>query len=490
MTTNSPDKNGTFEPWIHTSFNQTLLLHQKAESITGKKLKYGHHPHQKNIRVFEPKSPTSFNQTSFRPKKLEVISAEKMSISRNLTVCTLDQNNTGACKSIVCVLFDQTSSPAKEPEANTADQTPSLMNGSILNNTVQQECYSTGIGGAIYAGNQTQLVIRNCVFKDNSAPFAVGVIFAEINVTLDVQETTFIGNKALVLQGGAIVVQLQAHLQIINCTFKDNRAEDIAGAVCGNDDAQRTSFIGNSAQQGGAIDVQRQAYLHATDCTFIDNHAGQVGGAICEAHNAVLDIQSTYFTGNRASESGAIHIAQQGYLRATNCTFIDNHAEQIGGVTCGSYEAALDITDTNFTGNSAVQGGAINVQHQANLSLTNCRLDRNFASDFGGAILVKGDVTLEIQETNASIAAGALFASQSQCHVLRSVFHSNIVKAMGGAVFIQVKSSLKMENTTFKNNKGSDGGAINIESSSKLQVNMCIFWGELCCTVWRSYSIK
>ena len=48
-------------------------------------------------------------------------------------------------------------------------------------------------------------------------------------------------------------------------------------------------------------------------------------------------------------------------------------------------------------------------------------------------------------------------------------------KTVEGAVHVQSQSSLKIENTNFTNNNGSDGGAMYIGSTSKLQANMCIF---------------
>ena len=59
--------------------------------------------------------------------------------------------------------------------------------------------------------------------------------------------------------------------------------------------------------------------------------------------------------------------------------------------------------------------------------------------------------------------------SQSECHIVRSVFHGNIAKAGGdgGAVYIDSKSSLKIENTDFTNNNGTVGGAIHIEDATE-----------------------
>ena len=681
-------------------FNQTWSQYQTRESLAEKILNTSkrstrRHLNRNNIRTFAPISPMSFNRTYLpvHPKKTEVLPAKRTNNYRNSTG-PFDQKNIEKFKSIVHMLFNQMSPPAKEPETDTAHQDNRLINSSILRNDVRQEGPSQGVGGAVFVAIHSQLLVTNCTFTDNSAQLAAGAITAALNVTLDIQGTTFVNNKALLGNGGAINVQNNAtltarettftgniasgaggaitvnmasyltmtncvfdnntselyggaiigyfnatldiqetnftgnsalqsgaiqiqqgylhatdctfiddhaeqvggaivgayavleiqrtnftansakqagaidiendvHLRVTDCTFVDNHAEVYGGAIVGAFDSvlqiQESNFTGNRASEGGAIDVQHQGYLRVTDCTFIDNHAEPFGGAIVGSYDAVFDIQDTNFTGNSALQSGAIHIQQgylhatdctfidnhaehggailinqQGYLRAADCTFEDNHAEGKGGAIFGGYDAVLDIQRTNFTGNSAVQGGAnctetdvhlsvtdctflhnqaerlggaivgvfdavldiqgtsftgnsasqggaINVQQQATLSLTNCKLDRNFASDQSGAILVMVNVTLEIRETNftnnsASHFGGALLVSQAQCHVVRSVFHSNIAGTVGGAVCIETKASLRIENTDFTNNSGSQGGAINIQSTSKLHANLCIFW--------------
>ena len=594
--TNSNDENGTIAHWSPASFNQTWLLHQKPETLTRKKLNISKrstrlHLHQNNIRTLMPISPALFNQTSSRLQTPEDIQAERINNYRKSTARPFDQNNTGIFTPNILLLSNQTSSATSEPERKAIYQTHHLINSSILRNTVQQEGYPPGIGGAVFVVTQSELLVTNCVFEGNSAQVAAGAIVAMQNVTLDIQGTTFVGNKALqggaievvqqvhlrikncttfvgnkvlsgdggaitaqhnatltvretsfigndvsgaggaitvnrasyltttncvfdnntsqylggaiigyfnatldirgtrfthnrALQGGAIDVDTDVHLRITDCTFVDNHAQ-YGGAIAGSVDVvleiQETSFTRNRAQQGGAIDIDHHVYLRTTDCTFVDNHAEQLGGAIYGMSDAVLEIQETSFTRNSALQGGAINV-QQVHLRVTDCTFVDNHVEQIGGAIVGGPDAVLQIQDTSFTRNSASQGGAINVQMQVNISLTNCRLDVNFASDHAAAILAMSNVTLEIRETSftgnsASRAAGVLHVSQSRCHVVRSVFHSNTVKTVGGAVHVQSQSSLKIENTKFTNNNSSTGGAIHIESTSILQANMC-FFGE------------
>ena len=69
--------------------------------------------------------------------------------------------------------------------------------------------------------------------------------------------------------------------------------------------------------------------------------------------------------------------------------------------------------------------------------------------------------------------------SNCGCHAIQCIFQSNIGKSTGGAVYIDSKSFLLIENSNFTNNNSSDGGAIYIELNSKLQIKMCSFWKNI-----------
>ena len=49
-----------------------------------------------------------------------------------------------------------------------------------------------------------------------------------------------------------------------------------------------------------------------------------MAGAIAATQNVVVEIQKTNFTGNSAFEGGAIHPDTASYLRTTDCRFEDN----------------------------------------------------------------------------------------------------------------------------------------------------------------------
>ena len=349
-------------------------------------------------------------------------------------------------------------------------------------------------GVAICGGFDAVLEINGSYFLENSASGSAGAIFATNNVTLDAQETSFVGNEALNV-GGAINIQQQYHLRITNCVCNENLSHSDGGGIyCayyGTLHLQVTNFTRNRALQGGAISVTNNVYLRAVDCTFYGNYAERIAGAFGVGYNVVseiyrsyflknsatdvgaivgvgsvtLDVQETSFVGNDAVWVGAIGVQSQVHLRITNCLLDNNTSQQRLGTINALTNVTLEIQGTNFTRNSGVDGGAISVIDHVELMLTNCRLEHNSASDGGGAITAEGNVKLEIRETNftgnsASGNGGALSISQAECNIARSVFRGNTAKTgAGGAVYIDSISLMKIENTNFTNNSGSDGGA-------------------------------
>ena len=464
------------------------------------------------------KCKIALTNCTFSSNKAITRTTERITKNLNLqrSVDTPEQNMTGTITPVtrhMSTSFNLTSSHDKKPKAIAAQL---LVRIRILGkNSVQQEGtlleLYPGQGGAIYVAIQSQILVTNCTFEENSAQLVAGAIVTVSNTTLHVQETTFVGNKAQ-HNAGAIAAGLNAKLHIEETTFVSNKAHE-AGAInieqqaylrmkhCVFDDniggrggaigagwnatlkIQETNFTRNrAALGGGAIDVDQQSYLRMTNCVLDDNISEWLGGAIIAAFNVTLDIQETNFTRNRAAlQGGAIDLQHQCYLRITDCTFKENGAESMGGAIV-SRGAVLEINGSYFSNNTANFGGAIDVQQQANLSLTNCRLEYNFATDHAGAIATYSNVILRIQETNftgnsAAHQGGALCMSTlTDCYVEQSVFDCNTAEYSGGAVYMEIRSSLKLENTNFTNNNATDGGAIYIQDTSNLQTNMCSFW--------------
>ena len=421
------------------------------------------------------------------------------------------RNNIDTFTSIDPVLFNQTLSHGEKTKVIAAHRV-SLM-AKRKEKSGQKVGLLPGVGGAVQISTQSQLLVTNCVFENNSAQNVAGAICAALDVTLDLQETTFAGNKAL-LHGGAIYIQQQVHLRIKNCVFEENKAEQIGGAILGTFNTtlniQETTFASNKALcEGGAIDVEQRAQLKIKHCVFDDNTSGQVGGAIFGVFNATLDVQETTFVGNTALyEGGAIDAQQQVRLQIKNCVFEENTSERLGGAIIVLENAMLDIQETNFTSNSARQGGAVHLNSASFLYATSCAFEDNHATGFGGAlaggidavleidrsrflknsalfaaaILATSNVTLNIQETTfvgnkASSDSGAILVKyQAHLAITNCLFEDNVSqRGLGGALTGAGNVTIDILETNFTGNSAVQGGALDVDKQSFLNVTDCAF---------------
>lgn len=107
------------------------------------------------------------------------------------------------------------------------------------------------------------------------------------NGDLTLTDTLFVGNSARG-QGGAFWAGERGRWQLINVTFAANQAVRDATSGAGG--------------LGGAI--AGMSAWSCTSCTFVDNHAGFVGGAIFGGDPATTTLRNSIFAGNTAFNDG------------------------------------------------------------------------------------------------------------------------------------------------------------------------------------------
>ena len=435
----------------------------------------------------------------------KAITGKTLNISKNSNLQkSVGDPEQNSIRKATPTLINLTSSYHKRPKTIATHSV--LKKKSVQQEGTLLELYP-GDGGAIYVGAQSQLLMTNCTLEDNSAQTWGGAILTEVNTMLHVQETTFVGNKAqyggaicadqnAILQiektpflgnkasgdGGAIIIQQQAQLRMKHCVFDDNISELLGGAIyAGNNailDTQKTNFTGNrAALDGGAINIQQQAHLQMTNCAFDNNTSEEFGGAIYGAFDAILYVQETNFTHNSATvQGGAIEIQEQSYIRMTNCVFDKNIAEQLGGAISAAFNTTLEIQETNFTCNTAYDGGAIEVDQQSHLRMANCVFDDNTSDELGGAITTKG-TTIEIQETNftgnKAEGGGAINVQNSYLRITDCTFKVNRAKRIGGAIVGSFRTVVEISRSYVSNNSASQGGAINVQKQVNLSLSNC-----------------
>ena len=425
--------------------------------------------------TYKPISPTTFNLTTLRylPRAPH----------------TRDLNNTRSFMPISLRLFNLTT--CRETIASDGFDLLVTRSTSKKNSDLKKGVLS-GFGAAVYLAIQSHLLVTNCTFENNSAKMG-GVIAAQQNVTLGMQETIFVVNKALANHGGAIEIKHQVQLSITSCLIEDNSCQQLGGAIDGTDsitlDIHMTNFTRNRAQvQGGPIHIDTDAHLRSTDCTFSDNYAG-AGGAIAGDSSVILEINGLYFSENSASNAaGAIAAGNNATLDIQGPIFVGNTAWDYGGAIIAKFSATVTFRETTFVRNKASRGwaGAIDVEYQAHLRVRNCVFDKNICEGVqccGGAINGACNTTLDIQETNftrnTADSAGAINVNDDvYLRVADCTFYGNYAKNVGGAMVAGYETVFEINRSYFLENSARLAGVITAGESITLHVQETSFVGN------------
>lgn len=107
---------------------------------------------------------------------------------------------------------------------------------------------------------------------------------------------------------------------------------------------QRCRISQNAGLQGGGVRVAGAALVDASDCLFVDNSAEGIGGGAAFANRGgTLVLRRCTFTGNRGKHGSALLAGRGGFggrINATNCLFAK---EQVGLVVAVHGEGQLTL---------------------------------------------------------------------------------------------------------------------------------------------------
>ncbi len=345
--------------------------------------------------------------------------------------------------------------------AVVAEQGKFYVKDSIFNGNSSQVS-----GGAIRSttskSNPVDLTVVSCEFKNNSAGSLAGAINND-GGTLKVTNTNFLNNTAGDGHGGAIGITNTVSAEISGGgIFKDNRSSTNGGAIYTNNSklsVKGYTFEGNHADNGGAVMVNNgsnngTSAITVKECTFDGNGAASQGGAIYNGGRTVTvtDVSFGVSAGNTSQgNGGAIYNAGKGTLNLVGTE--KNRAVFYGNVSTGGNGGAicvgtgeLNIKGYEFRSNSAVNGGAINLNNdKINAVISKSGFYSNAASGGGGAVYNNNGSNAQYGITMTDCNFGA--EGQGNTAVLS-----------GGAVY--TKAELKLTNTSFTENSAYNGGAI------------------------------
>lgn len=197
------------------------------------------------------------------------------------------------------------------------------------------------IGGAFSAFAIVDSAFAGCTFFDNVAEHGGAMWFLAEN--LRISECRFVGNRAYGSAGGAIGGSLtNSHIE--GSMFADNATTDRGGAIYGtwvNTLVTGSTFVNNFADlSGGAIDMANDGSGHFDDCRFLGNMTFGEGGAIFVQRSAAF-VDDSLFTGNSAMDGGAIYSSR--HIDLSNCTMVGNFAQPHLGLGGGAFCTPLSV---------------------------------------------------------------------------------------------------------------------------------------------------
>ena len=228
--------------------------------------------------------------------------------------------------------------------------------------------------GAIFADSNgftdnvpIKVTIDGCSFKDNYRNWCGAAIYAFTSGLCRITNSNFTNNYVADPEklpspdsyGGAICA---FNLELLNCNFSNNHAQNYAGAIKVESSAKITDcfFKGNYANAGGAIYGTR---LNLVNTIFESNYlksfqglSDYCGGAVSAvAVNAIGCTFRSNSAGYNGGKGGAIYAND---VEVTNCSFDKNTANFAGAIFADNAigmddytPGLLRITQCNFTSN-------------------------------------------------------------------------------------------------------------------------------------------
>jgi len=186
--------------------------------------------------------------------------------------------------------------------------------------------------------------------------------------------------------------------------------------------------------------------LTVDDLTLRDaavSGGGNGGGAIF-SYDGALTITASTFSGNEGSSGGAI-LVDGGTLDITDSTFYGNVGFRGGAIA--SYDAATTITTTTISGNFANRNGGGIVARDGSLILADSIVSGNGDDILGGTDYVD--------------YGGGIFASRVDLSITRSTIDGNKADYVGGGLAIQRSDTVTISQSAITNNTANgDGGGI------------------------------
>jgi len=318
-------------------------------------------------------------------------------------------------------------------------------------------------GGGVLTADST-VVIEGCTFEDNSAYQGGGIYAYATDVELI--DCVFRANDAKI-GGGVYLISTLASID--GCTFEANAASY-------EDDGW-----------GGGLYLGSGTSAQVTDSWFLDNTAAFSAAGI-SIYEANVSLAGCTLSGNESPNAGAL-IAENSELVIDDVVFDTNSAtEDEGQAGAAVFVGGLvDIADSVFTGNSAAIGGGL-LASECQLDITGTEFEGNSVDMFGGALFAQLGSTQVFGCTFADNSAGengggVSLVQNESVHVSNTLFAGNTSQDVAGAFSTGGNESLVVERCTFAGNASESGGSTVDIENEHLELTDSILWDDCSPTI-------
>ncbi len=220
-----------------------------------------------------------------------------------------------------------------------------------------------GGGGPIFIVDAPggQVLLSRLTLTNGDAGLANGGAVRQLAGELVVEGSRLLGNDALA--GGAISQQSVDALVVLTSDLEDNTSSATGGAIscdgCGGIDVRLSLLRNNTAgSTGGAINTE----VSTLDVWLSDlsNNVADYGGAV-HALDGTVTIRDSALMSNRADAGDGGAVFTTGTLDIERSTLAANSAYTNGGAVLVDGPISVEVSNSTFSGNSALCGGAFSL---------------------------------------------------------------------------------------------------------------------------------
>jgi len=242
-------------------------------------------------------------------------------------------------------------------------------------------------------------------------------------------------------------------------------------------------------RHGGGVYIAGASPL-IKNCRFIANRADVgvgtgFGGAICAVGGDVT-VESTEFTGNLASQGGAVALFDGARARFTDCLFDANQcADGLSGFVGGTFYAeacTLEVTGGHVRDSRMASNGGACYLVDAVAIFNDLEMSGHQAAQDGGAILALGsDLTLSsvlLADNEAGSGSGGGFNTNNTVLTVRNVRLSGNQSGNLGGGGLAMGASGVVENCLIDGNSAVSAGGMMVLSAGDFQLRNSVVTGN------------